>query len=144
MRGYVLFSVHRRPSDQCSLPSFQMIFCLFLVSFCLWYQTCCFCSILLYVYMWRVRFIVYKCAREWLSVLVPPSIHFLDPRQSPRMKLHFIVLNDRFLVTLGFLAFICWFFLRCFFNRFWLMKSKKRAYVCAMKLRYNYLVNLLL
>lgn len=72
------------------------------------------------------------------------SIYFLMPQQSPRMKLHFFIINDPFLVTLGFLAFICWFFLRCFFNGFWLTKSKKRAYVCAMKLRYNYLVNLLL
>lgn len=76
------------------------------------------------------------------------SIHFLMPQQSSRMKSHvqlyFIIINDPFLVTLGFLVFICWLFLRCFFNGFWLMKSKKQAYVCTMKLRYNYLVNLLL
>lgn len=44
----------------------------FLVSFCSWYQTCCFRSIMLYVYMWRVRFNGWKCAIVWLRVLVPP------------------------------------------------------------------------
>lgn len=60
MRGKC-FRYYDVPSDQRSLPSFKMTILFFI--FCSRYQTCCFRSIMLYVYMWRFR--------SMMGVLVP-------------------------------------------------------------------------
>lgn len=116
----------------------------FLVSFCSWYQTCCFRSIMLYVYMWRVRFNGWKCAIVRLRVLVPPlnPFPYAPTLAQDETQLYFIIT----IVIKTTHSWLLWDFFsgRWFFNGFWLTKSKKRACICVMKLRYNYLVNLLL
>lgn len=152
MRGYVLLSVLWRPQWPTFIAivsnDFLSYNCVFWFRFALdtkhaaFAPLCCTCTF--------EESNGWKCARVWWRVLVPPLDPFpygptvaQDETACPNLFYHHHQ-NDPFLVTLGFLAFICWFFLgRCFFNGFRLTKSKKWACICIMKLRYNYLVNLL-
>lgn len=143
------------PSDQRSLPSFQMTFYLTTVFF--GFVLLLIPNMLLSLhYAVRVHLksltdgSVRECDEVCWSHL---SIHFLMAQQSPRMKPHVQIYFIIIIIIKTTHSWLLWDFLhlfagsflgRCFFNGFRLTKSKKRACICIMKLRYNYLVNLLL